>query len=1011
MEDLEDNYAIGLDLGTTFSCIGVYRNGGVEIIPNSNGERTTPSIVIFLENKVLVGEDTTNFLVQNYDTCIYEIKRLIGRKYSDKKLQEEIKKLPFTIIHANNDSPEVEIKINGTKKKYSPKQISALIIKKMVANAEKYLNRTITELVITVPAYFNDNQTKLTKEAAESIGLKVLRIIKEPTAAALAYGFDKTQNINGNKNGKILIFDLGGGTFDVSILSLSEDKNNKNYKTIEVLGTYGDTMLGGEDFDNQLVEHFLKKLNFDEVKNNNKIRKKLKIACENIKKILSTSEQTILRINNFYNNQDISEKITRKEFEDICNNLFMRLEEVLDSALKSANISKEEIDEIILVGGSTRIPKVKEIVKNYFGKDPNDNINADEVVAFGATINAEKILHNKDDSISNFNLLDVTPLSLGTNIINKSIEPNIQKEGEIMSVIIKRGTIIPTTNSKTYYTAEDNQTGMSINIYEGEKLFVNKNHLLRKYNIEGLTKRKKGKTKVIVTFDIDINGILTVKGKEESENNDGKSFELVIKNDDISLTKNELKKLENENKILFEQMNDEEEKNKNKNNIKFTLKKYKDAYEKFKNKKGNEKKLIAYKTNFNNTLEKFIDKFNKDFEKFDNETVLEKFYLYIKELFLSYIESLQLELSDGAKNHILEKIKEYIKLFINKSTGYLNSLLDILARLTEIDMEIEFYKIVIFVIEELNNNGKECVVSNKKFCKYHSLMYFEQAQNYFEKYLPKTDEDQALLSSDDLNSIEEQKKIFSDYIKNINSGAIILCLKSFKVGELYNADDIESSGTGFTGDIKKFGINKIHNTIENLKIILENYEKLLTSIQNDNKFMRDEAICIASIIKLNILLGYLESKKRTLLTYVKRCNSLIKKLTINENEKWYKEYKKIYEENFKDKDIKDEEYQDILNRTKKKNKKIFDEIDKKFNKGKGKDEFIDYILKNHPYKNYKNDVKKPYNLETILSLIKEYQPDNYSSVSNLKSDLDELNYCIMQEISKRLTLLYETVDT
>jgi len=448
MEVLEDEYAIGLDLGTTFSCIGVYRNGGVEIIPNKKGEKTTPSIVIFTEDSnILVGEDTTDFLVKNYDSCIYEVKRLIGREFKDKNLQEEIKKLPFKIIQSNGGkSSEVEIKTNKGTKKYSPIVILCLIIKHMIKNAENYLNRKITKLVITVPAYFNESQRNSTILAAKLAGLKVLEIINEPTAAALSYGFDKKQDINE----KILVFDLGGGTFDVSILSVKKDnynndknkekdKNNKNYISFEVKGISGDTNLGGEDFDNELVDYILEKAkcNKKEIKNDKKAMKQLKISCENVKKILSSSMKTILRIQNFYNNEDIIENITRKEFEDKCEHLFNKLEVSLKEALKNAKLNEEDIHEILLVGGSTKIPKVKKLIRNFFKNSKiNDTINPDEAVAFGATLRAEKILHNRDDVISNLHLLDSTPLSLGTNIKNCSKDENIKNEGDIMSVII-----------------------------------------------------------------------------------------------------------------------------------------------------------------------------------------------------------------------------------------------------------------------------------------------------------------------------------------------------------------------------------------------------------------------------------------------------------------------------------------------------------------------------------------------------------------------------------------------
>ena len=351
----------------------------------------------------------------------------------------------------------------------------------MVKNAEKYLDKKITKLVITVQAYFNDSQRKLTKQAAELLGLEVLRIINEPTAAALSYGFDTKEN----KKEKILIFDLGGGTFDVTILDLSisldKEEKGENYKSFNILSTSGESHLGGEDFDNKLVEFVLKKViddkgklmqNQDEAENWKKALKeevmkdkqaikRLKVSCENIKKILSKAESAILRINNFYQNEDTSEKITREEFEKECEPLFNKLKISIDDALKSANLKAEDINQVILVGGSTRIPKVKEIVKSFFPKcnNINDKINPDEAVAYGATIDAEKILHNKDNKISNLRLMGITPFSLGTNIENYDND-----EGQIMSVIIKRGTPIPTYGEKPYYSAENNQTGMSIDI-------------------------------------------------------------------------------------------------------------------------------------------------------------------------------------------------------------------------------------------------------------------------------------------------------------------------------------------------------------------------------------------------------------------------------------------------------------------------------------------------------------------------------------------------------------------
>ena len=1014
METLEEEYAIGLDLGTTFSCIGVYRNGGVEIIPNKNGEKTTPSVVIITEDNILVGEETTEFLVKNYESCIYEIKRLIGRKFSDKEVQEEIKKLPFKIINSNNgDFPEVEVNFRGKKKTYSPVEISSFIIKKMVKNAENYLNKRVSKLVITVPAYFNDSQRKLTKQAAELVGLKVIRVINEPTAAALSYGFDKNQKINE----KILVFDLGGGTFDVSILYLQKDKLNKDNLSFQVLGTCGDTQLGGEDFDNELVNYFLKKRKDyeNEIRKDKKALKRLKVSCENIKKILSSSESTTLRINNFFKNQDLNEPITREDFENACGHLFKRLTDKLDEALKNYRMSKKEIKEVILVGGSTRIPKVKQIVKDYFPNCTiNDSINPDEAVAYGATIDAEKILHNKDDSITNFHLLDITPLSLGTDIKNNSKDPEIQKEGLEMSIIIKRGTSIPTFGTQTYYSSYDNQTVMSMNIYEGEKKYVKYNHLLKKNEIPGLTERPAKKTKVVVTFEIDINGILTVKAKEQSEDNKGQTLDLIIKNDDISLSPQKIQELQNKNIELLEKMKDNDlAKVDDITNLKDTLKKYKEAYEKSEKLKKEKKKekdddddddeddSLIYINNFNNTLEEFINFFDKDF---DNETVLEKLYIYTKELFLSYIETLKLKISKGDQLEIVEKIKKYIKVFIDKSSGYLNNLLEILSAMTKKKkLKISFYTIIIFVMEELNKLGKESIISNKPFCKYHSLMFFEQSKSYYDKYLANIDE--SLLDKNAMNSRKSQKNLCDEYIRDINSGAVVLFDESFRGGYLIS-EEIISSGTGKTNDLKALCLGNIENSIERCKIVLLNYEKVLSSIQTTNTISIKEAICIANIMKLNAILGQFQSKYKTLLPLARRCEMIIEHEKIDKNKEWYKEFIKLYEKLKKQKNPEDD-FQSIFQNIKQSHGQVFEEIDEQFNKNGGNIEFINFILKKHPFKNYENERKKGrnfkvYNTELIRFLNEHYQPDDYTPS---ESEESKLKYCVAHEISKKLSNL------
>ena len=1049
----DEEYSIGLDLGTTFSCIGVYKNGKVEIIENKRGEKITPSVVIINhDSSILVGEDTTEFLVENYDSCIYEIKRLIGRKFSDKEVKEEIGKLPFKITTLKGeDSPMVEVNIEGIPISYSPVEISAFIIKKMVQTAEKYLNKKVKKLVITVPAYFSDSQRKLTKQAAELVGLKVLRVINEPTAAAIAYGFDKKQE----SDQKILVFDLGGGTFDVSILNIKKDETNPNSKVFQVLGTSGDMNLGGEDFDNQLVDYFLNKklILKEEMKKDMQFIKDLKLKCEVIKKTLSNSKKATLKIDKFNKKEDLIEEITREEFEAICHNLFKKLETPLEIALANAKLTRNDINEVILVGGSTRIPKVKQIVRNYFPKSKiNDSINPDEAVAFGATIEAEKINHNKNSSISNFLLLDITPLSLGTNVLNKSENKEIKEEGAIMSVIIPRGSPIPSTFTEVYSTAYDNQESMAINIYEGENNFVKYNNLLKKESIKGLKKGKKGETKVRVTLDIDIHGILNVSAKEESD--DGQSLNYTIINDEMSLSQEKLKKLKEKNEALLAkiQNNDFSSDLNDYNNLKDTLRKYKEAFEQTKTKSQNTTKdnigeegeddededeeendeLIVYKTNYNNTLEEFINSFNIDKGNV-NEALFEKYYLYVKELFISYAETLKLKIDSDERKEIIEKIKNYLNKFISKSSDYINNLLEVLYKGLNDDNEVinkkkkpkkkkkskniikNFCGIVIFLMEKLNDLGKKYIESMAKFCKYNSLIMFEQANYYYEKYL--SDINVNLLGYKEQQELLKQKEICQGYIKDINSGAIVLCLESFKGGYLIGGE-IKSSGRGITNDLRRFNLANLQKEIDTLKLVLSNYEKILSSIQStdeEKKNTQKEAICIANIIKINEILGELNSKKRILFLLAERCKFIIERQSKEEKEKlskkeWYLEFNKLYE-SLQKKQPKDEEFYLIIPEMRRKYEKIFNEIEEKFNKKKSNIDFISFILKNHPYRGYENDINNKdfyhFNLDLINFLLIKYQPENYKLNGDEK---EKLEYCIVHVISQKLSNLYRKIN-
>ena len=1034
-----DEYAIGLDLGTTFSCIGVYRNGWVEIIPNRIGEKITPSVVIITnDSKILVGEETNEFLVQNYDSCIYEVKRLIGKKISEEERKQLQEKFPFQIVTSNKGNfPEIKINSNGKEVIYSPVEISSLIIKKMVFNAEKYLGKTITQLVITVPAYFNDSQRALTRQAAEALGLKVLRIINEPTAAALAYGFDEKQKHSSN----ILIFDLGGGTFDVSILSLNKDKG-KNTTEFEVLGTSGDTNLGGEDFDNALVELVLKKIHYpadtiEQIRQNKQAMKRLKVACENTKKILSVSEEANIWINEIIKNVSIIDIIRRIEFEIECKPLFGKLIDPIDKALKIANEKKKNIviDEVILVGGSTRIPKIKEIVSKKFPNSKiNDSINPDEAIAYGATIEAEKILYHQDDKIQNFSLLDITPFSLGTDVKNESKDPEVHKEGPLMDVIIKRGVHIPTSFSKTYATTSDNQKSVSIDIFEGEKKYIKYNHLLKKSNIDNLTPRPKGQTKVEMKFDIDVNGILNVEARELSNDNKGQVVNLVIKNDEVNLTKNEMEELRKKMVDLVGKFGEHNEGNNNDYiNIKGVLKQYYDAFEKFKKDKGeddddNNDDGIIYITNYYTTLESFINKFDKNF---DNETVLYKFYLYIKDLFLKYLEALKLGLDRGDKKHIFEKINDYIQIFINKSSGYLNELIEILSSLKKGKNKVNFFQIIAFVVKKLCEFGQTCIFSNKPFCKYHSIIYFEQSNSYYEKYFPKIKEDKgkdnknnnpgieggnekreniSFLPANEIESLNNAHKSCLNFLRDIKSGAILLCEEFLKKDELINENLILTAdkGRGITAQQNLYNLDKMNR--ENQKIYLDNYEKLLSEIQVSKEFTKKEALCIANIIKINFFMSKTFSNKPRYLIYLaRRCETIVEHLKLNKNEKWYLEFQDLYKK-LKENEPTDQNYQEQLSEMKEKYPDVFRIIEDNFNTMSPK-EFIKFIIKEHPYKYIEKDSDKNFDEDTpelLRFLLKKYLPDDYMPMQSREDTV--LRYCIVHEISKKLNYLYSSVN-
>ncbi|KAM8934222.1 endoplasmic reticulum chaperone BiP [Pelodytes ibericus] len=551
---------VGIDLGTTYSCVGVFKNGRVEIIANDQGNRITPSYVAFTpEGERLIGDAAKNQLTSNPENTVFDAKRLIGRTWNDPSVQQDIKYLPFKVFEKKT-KPYIEVDIGDQMKTFAPEEISAMVLTKMKETAEAYLGKKVTHAVVTVPAYFNDAQRQATKDAGTIAGLNVMRIINEPTAAAIAYGLDKKE---GEKN--ILVFDLGGGTFDVSLLTIDNG-------VFEVVATNGDTHLGGEDFDQRVMEHFIKlykKKTGKDVRKDNRAVQKLRREVEKAKRALSAQHQSRIEIESFFEGEDFSETLTRAKFEELNMDLFRSTMKPVQKVLEDADLKKSDIDEIVLVGGSTRIPKIQQLVKEFFnGKEPSRGINPDEAVAYGAAVQAGVL--SGDQDTGDLVLLDVCPLTLG-----------IETVGGVMTKLIPRNTVVPTKKSQIFSTASDNQPTVTIKVYEGERPLTKDNHLLGTFDLTGIPPAPRGVPQIEVTFEIDVNGILRVTAEDKGTGNKNK---ITITNDQNRLTPDEIERMVND----AEKFADEDKKLKERIDSRNELESY--AYS-LKNQIGDKEKL------------------------------------------------------------------------------------------------------------------------------------------------------------------------------------------------------------------------------------------------------------------------------------------------------------------------------------------------------------------------------------------------------------------------------------
>ena len=863
------DYYIGIDYGTSNSCVGIFMNGTVQIAPNAIGERITPSIVCFDGKDVLVGEDTLKQKIDNFKNTIYEVKRFIGLNYKDFIECEFDKFLNYEVI--NQDGiPKIKVNINGEDKFYSAIEISSFIIKKMVQCAENFIAKKetgikITKAIITVPAHFRDDQQDAVKLAAKMAGIEVPRIIKEPTAAALAYGLGynlefedpskevkKTTTLytsickpgmdseeapplaiqkNKSKTSEnAIVFDLGGGTLDISLLNIRKD--NEGNINFDVEASDGDTHLGGSDFDNKLIDFCIKEFcrttGYQEgiIKQDKKSCKRLKIKCENAKKLLSITKETVINIDNFFGNNDLEIKITRNQFNDLCQDIYSKIKNLIISILEEIGKVPEDIDEIILVGGATRMPGIKDLLKKIFGENTvKDNLNPDEAVAFGATMEAAKM--EEKDKI-NFNLQDINAFKLGISCCNT--DPNDQKiNGDLMYPIINKFSKIPSSNEVKFRGKIQPPTNkISIKIYEGNDKYINKNTLIGEMFLDNIN--QSGVIEYKVKFNVDVNSQLNVTMSIDSL---GLSKEEIIKKVSHAFLDKNNKKI----KIC-----------KNKD-----LKPFSSILESLIESKQKLTESCDIRIRFENldgccqSIEAIIENYMTFIQ--ENEAVYEKIYTNTKELFGYYIERIKLNAKEDNIPEIISKIKKHLKNLIN-TVAYIEDLLGLFVEIKEInELRNIFYEIFINFMDLMNQEGLERKKMQKNR-RYYSKLYFEREFYTYKKFIKESDLEN--MDREIRVKLDNQYKINKDELKKVNSFTSLIEQRINTGKFLYGG------GSGYTvigKKLEKFEKDINEKNLENMNVdevreILDIFENMLDSIdQKENSFA--EAYCLAHIIFIN----------------------------------------------------------------------------------------------------------------------------------------------------------------